>query len=127
MAATILSGTGNVTYTNSTGQNVRIVINFLRGNGSISFSWGPSTSLVTVTSGVNTLTTIGRNLSVYSLSPVGGQGLVSTNMQITNPLSPYAASLPTEIMIKSGEIFSASCSGAGSMIAYNIVVIPEAG
>ena len=29
MAAQVLSGTGNVTYTNTTGQNVRIVINYV--------------------------------------------------------------------------------------------------
>ena len=32
MAAQVLSGTGNVTYTNSTGQNVRVVINYLISN-----------------------------------------------------------------------------------------------
>ena len=30
MAATVLSGTGNVSYTNNTGQNVRIVTNYLK-------------------------------------------------------------------------------------------------
>ena len=29
MAAQVLSGTGNVTYTNTTGQNVRIVLNYV--------------------------------------------------------------------------------------------------
>ena len=32
MAAQVLSGSGNVTYTNSTGQNVRIVINYLKND-----------------------------------------------------------------------------------------------
>jgi len=30
MAAQVLSGSGNVSYTNSTGQNVRLVINYLQ-------------------------------------------------------------------------------------------------
>ena len=30
MASQVLSGTGDVTYTNNTGQNVRIVINYMR-------------------------------------------------------------------------------------------------
>ena len=30
MAAQVLSGSGNVSYTNSTGQNVRLVINYLK-------------------------------------------------------------------------------------------------
>ena len=29
MAAQVLSGSGNVTYTNTTGQNVRIVLNYV--------------------------------------------------------------------------------------------------
>ena len=29
MAAQVLSGSGNVTFTNTTGQNVRIVINYV--------------------------------------------------------------------------------------------------
>ena len=42
MAAQVLSGTGNVTYTNTTGQNVRIVVNYVTilmgsGDGTLSF------------------------------------------------------------------------------------------
>ena len=42
MAAQVLSGSGNVTYTNTTGQNVRIVLNYVNvltgaGDGTMSF------------------------------------------------------------------------------------------
>ena len=42
MAAQVLSGTGNVTYTNTTGQNVRIVVNYVSiltgsGDGTLTF------------------------------------------------------------------------------------------
>ena len=30
MASQVLTGTGDVTYTNNTGQNVRIVINYMK-------------------------------------------------------------------------------------------------
>ena len=48
MAAQVLSGSGNVTYTNSTGQNVRLVINYLKNitaTGTMSFQ-GVSVELV---------------------------------------------------------------------------------
>ena len=32
MAATVLSGNGAVAYTNNTGQNVRVIINYFKGN-----------------------------------------------------------------------------------------------
>ena len=73
MAATVLSGTGNVSYTNNTGQNVRIVTNYLKAqantaltitvsgtNGTFSMSLGGGTDSVS----------IGRGLS-YSYNTMG--------------------------------------------------------
>jgi hypothetical protein len=117
MAAQVLSGTGNVSYTNNTGQNVRVVINFM--SSVISMSWAG----VTHTSSVNATTapTIGRNLAFNA----GGSGVgISANNMIV-PSGGYEAtefSYPTEIMISAGQTFSASLTGV-----YNIVVIPEAG
>ena len=49
MAAQVLSGTGALAYTNNTGENVRIVINFLRigsNNGGMTWGGGANINLV---------------------------------------------------------------------------------
>lgn len=121
MAATVLSGSGNVSYTNSTGQNVRVVINFMSSVSSMSWAGGSA-------SATNVLA-IGRNLA-YS-NGVFGSGtsqasvsVTSNNMCMTdgNEVGNANAALPTEIMLSSGQTFSAVLTGV-----YNIVVIPEAG
>ena len=49
MAAQVLSGTGALTYTNNTGENVRIVINFLRiGSSDGGMTWGGGASITLV-------------------------------------------------------------------------------
>jgi hypothetical protein len=131
MASQVLSGSSNVSYTNTTGQNVRVVINFMAGLGDgggnlvISMSWGGGSA-----SGSSVLA-IGRNLAFNA----GYRGSIVTG---TNPATMTAnnmcthsgssgvgelteAALPTEIMLANGQTFSASCG------AYNIVVIPENG
>jgi hypothetical protein len=109
MASQVLSGTGNVSYTNNTGQNVRIVINFMRSSAPGSATLGLSWAGVSVTdqSGVSA---IGRNL-----------GTIQSSGTSNNAFGTSGA-LPTEIMIAPGQVFSTSNTGA-----YNIVVIPEAG
>ena len=127
MASQVLSGSGSVSYTNNTGQNVRVVINYMSSPTSMSWKTGVSVP------GVNVLA-IGRNLAFSSgvYSPTGSiaanLAISSNNMvMIDQSSSQYAPSeltntaLPTEIMLASGHIFSATCG------SYNIVVIPEAG
>jgi len=126
MASQVLSGTSNPSYTNNTGQNVRVVINYMAFGsvtGSVTFgappvtngitlNWGGTSASVTDTgysTPVNYPTAIGRNLA----TPNG-----ITNMSITGTVS---RGLPTELMLAPGQTFSAFCG------AYNIVVIPEAG
>jgi hypothetical protein len=128
MASIVLSGTGPVTYTNSTGQNVRFVINYMAVtfsgtvNVGYNMSWGEVNILVY-------LYAIGRNLAVFpSGQNAFGAVPISGNF--------YAAgSAPTEIMLSPGQTFSTSNNSRGSgqslltstLGAYNIVVIPEAG
>lgn len=59
MASQVLSGSSNPTYTNNTGQNVRIVINFMAStnSGEITMNWAG----VSVTEG--NIEAIGRNLA----------------------------------------------------------------
>jgi hypothetical protein len=103
MASQVLSGSSNVSYTNNTGQNVRIVINFMSTPSAINWAG------VSVT--INGLTAIGRNLATV--------GSISSNNSFST--SGTTAGAPTELMLAPGQTFSASCG------PYNIVVIPEAG
>lgn len=144
MAAQILSGNSNVSYTNNTGQSVRIIINYMQGVASIP-TGNPPTQSSSGTTGI-TLSwsatgggsvsvnapgalAIGRNLAFAS---AGGEDLFSAGSGISlvgNNMVSYESGaaqrsnngLPTEIMISNGQTFSAVCT------AYNIVVIPEAG
>lgn len=137
MASQVLSGTSNVSYTNTTGQNVRIVINYMASANvdiggttirRINLSWAG----VTVTA--DYVQSIGRNLAFSMGGLVGsttgtGIAMAANNMAIVDssgggapiPLESVNTSLPTEIMLAAGQSFSATCG------AYNIAVIPEAG
>ena len=112
MASQVLSGSSNVSYTNNTGQNVRIVINYMNTsstdifNPSITLSWGG----VAVSAVIQA---IGRNLAFTRGS--------ANNNAISNATSSNQQALPTELMLAPGQTFSASCG------VYNVVVIPEAG
>jgi hypothetical protein len=84
MASQVLSGSSNVSYTNNTGQNVRIVINYMIGTTSgLNINWGLG----------------GTGLS-------GPTGLV-IGRTITS--SGNAAIFPTEIMLAPGQTFTALC------------------
>jgi hypothetical protein len=122
MASQVLSGASNPSYTNNTGQNVRVVINYMRGSdfspgvepdrfgrfgralipSNITINWAG----VSVGGSSNDQTlAIGRNLSTSAGTNRTGNGL----------------GLPTEIILAPGQAFSAVCQ------VYNIVVIPENG
>ena len=104
MAAQVLSGSGNVTYTNSTGQNVRLVINYLRlgvGTATISFQ--------------------GASFTMASFAQIG------KSIPLDRTL-PNAAAYPTEFAISNGETFSIIHTQSSANIeAYNFIIIPEAG
>ena len=132
MASQVLSGTGNVSYTNNTGQNVRIVINYLQapgGGGAFStMSWGNGAS-VAIPQGVR----IGRNLAFTNYTSAGqGQytpAITSNNgSYVSVQGSPVEFGVPTELMLSPGQTFSVTTSNPSfPSNAYNIVVIPEAG
>jgi len=118
MASQVLSGTGNVTYTNNTGQNVRVVINFMSSVSSM--SWAGVTHTNTATSAA-AAPTIGRNLA-FNVGTSSNIGHSANNMVVPGGFEAFEFSYPTEIMISAGQTFSAVLGGV-----YNIVVIPEAG
>ena len=119
MAAQVLSGSGNVSYTNSTGQNVRLVINYLKLGGN-------SGSVITVSfAGVslelNGQTAIGKNMG-YKTSEVAGVNFNSDKM-----LASGAFSCPTEVALANGDTFSINAATSTHIAGYNIIIIPEAG
>ena len=124
MASQVLSGSSNVSYTNNTGQNVRIVINFmgapLTGNssspvGTLSMSWAGVYISTLFTSNLNA---IGRNLGFISSSLANS---TSASNAFSSSSGGAQGGAPTEIMLAPGQTFSAVCG------PYNIVIIPEAG
>jgi len=115
MASQVLSGSNSVSYTNNTGQNVRIVINYMSSNSSITpgiaINWGASSAPLRVQLVGTSFSTIGRDLAFNNgTTGAGNNGLLSSGN-----------AFPTELMLAPGQIFSATCG------LYNIVVIPEAG
>ena len=100
MASQVLSGSSNVSYTNNTGENVRLVINYMQSPTSMNWTNGGS-----ITSSLNA---IGRNLALFNSS-----GTANNAIGITT-----SSALPTELMLAPTHTFSANCG------SYNIVVIP---
>ena len=119
MASQVFSGSGNFSYTNNTGQNVRIIINYFEGN---TFSYIVNVSWAGVTTrippqGTDSLK-FGRNIAFNSTTNSG------------NNLVGGVGGAPTEIMIAPGQNFAITANTSQStsaITAYNIVVIPEAG
>lgn len=104
MAAQVLSGSGNITYTNTTGQNVRVVINFLQTAGT----------------GSSTLSFQGVSLSVGQNTTIG--------KNVMSPPTSQARYIPLEFAISNGETFSVIHNTSSEYISgYNFIIIPEAG
>lgn len=124
MASQVLSGSSNVSYTNNTGQNVRIVINYMSGTtANVSGSYIINMNWAGVSASGNAFA-IGRNLA-FNTGIIGTSSALAANNMLVGAVRTYEeaieAALPTELMISPGQTFSATCG------AYNIVVIPEAG
>ena len=128
MAAQVLSGTGALTYTNNTGENVRIVINFLRtGHVSTStMSWGGGTSIELVPN-----CTMGRNLATLDIAEKENSSVnVAIGIAGQNAHTGHAGGFegaPTEIALANGDTFSLTDGGGSTSNTYNILVIPESG
>ena len=119
MAAQVLSGSGNVSYTNSTGQNVRVVINYLHNDSNVN-PVNMTFQGVSVT--IPKETKIGKSLA-YSSGNLNYQGF-QLGRGIFGGSEPEGA--PTEIALSNGETFSLFCGDPAGM-KYNVIIIPEAG
>ena len=133
MASQILTGTGGVSYTNSTGQNVRIVINYMSVQASATtMQWTGDNGTAEVRA--NATCTIGKDLGYQSIaveqtdSTSGASKVITTNYgQRVSTTQGHGNSadlggLPTEIALGPDHTFTAS-----PLTSYTIIIIPEAG
>jgi len=133
MASQVLTGTNGVSYTNSTGQNVRIVINYMVVTASATaMQWTGDNGTAEVRA--NASCTIGKDLGYNSTaieqtdSTSGASNVITTNVgQRVSTTggegnSANLGGLPTEIALGPDHTFSVS-----STPKYTIVIIPEAG
>ena len=116
MAAQVLSGSGNVSYTNSTGQNVRLVINYLKTSedGTCTMTFQGASLYINRGSYGKTLAyrdDHGNSSGSWTSAMSEGSGYQSN------------AAVPLEIALSNGETFSLTNAIEG----YNIIIIPEAG
>mgnify|MGYP001443179361 FL=1 len=133
MASQVLTGTGDVTYTNNTGQNVRIVINYMRIDndssqnfGSITVSFGGVSTTVRTYGG-----TIGRGIA-GTTRDTGSGATASQNFAKELLTAGEIEGVPLEIILAPTETFSVVGNAQANVstitiAAYNMVVIPEAG
>jgi hypothetical protein len=132
MAATVLNGTGNTTWTNNTGGNARVIINYF-GSSNVSDStkgYGISLSIGTMAVTAPLASAIGKNLSLSS----GGASSTYTsayansiNMVVLNDIISETTqqAMPIEFYLATNQTFSLTLSGGTAQ--YNILVVPEAG
>jgi len=143
MASQVLSGSGNPSYTNNTGQNVRVIINYLASCTSMTWAGVTvtppaattvskdnlqvQTSQVSVPITGSIASPTGNILLVTPYSPSGspgsinvGSGSLSTIAYVPTSIGP-AVNLPVEVVLAPTQSFGA-VSGA-----YNIIVIKEDG
>ena len=124
MAATVYSGSGNWSYTNSTGENVRVIIgialaadNSQASTVGIKLRFGASGSgyMFEETSGTNDRF-VGFGRHITGVSPNGG--VVATN----------GGTFVDEFWLADGHTANLDAvSGTYPIKWYNIVVIPESG
>ena len=113
MSATILSGTGNVSWTNNTGGNVRVVINYFGASDVYTPAQGQGISMNAANAIINApqARAFGKSIRREEYMTVG-QDRIST-------------ALPTEVYIPHTRSITLALSGGTA--SYNILIIPEDG
>ena len=149
MAATVLSGNGAVAYTNNTGQNVRVIINYFKGNHDYldatkpfeyTIAWGNgAAAYYTASNNQAGNFWFGKNIAYQDIVQGNGIALAMNNLVDTAVPSSghFVQGLPTEVMLANGQTFSitavnnSALSGQAQSVtidgSYNILVIPEGG
>ena len=150
MASQVLSGANNASYTNNTGQNVRLIINYMSNVTSMTWAGVNVTASATTigknvpisysatnfTMSIPTGTLAAGNISASNdASRINLRGTVSyitgqrTNTGADIPalasgtlnLTPSTNKFPTELMLANGEKFDSVCG------AFNAIIIKEDG
>jgi len=127
MASTVNAGTGNWSYTNSTGGNVRVIIAFFFNNASQSYNAGltqviAGVTTASATSGTNqTFTGFGKHVTYM----VSGSG--TTPVQVKNVVGYQAGGngFIDEFYLADGQSASVSAAGSLQPKGYNILIVPE--
>ena len=123
MAAQVLSGHGNLSWTNSTGQNTRVTLNAVA-------SWSGCKLTITSAAGQNTT----YNLTDHA---VYGKYIGNSGSSPSHPTGMHAgmmsgyhgtiiAAVPIELAMENGSNFTIT-DGNALYPKYNIIIIPEAG
>ena len=124
MASQVLSGVSNPTYTNNTGQNVRLILSFM--NNVTSVSWAGVTANLSnfkrdypTFRGVDGTSQIQSfsNLLLSMFPPFSDDAGTRRVQQVGN----FKMAHPHQLTLAPGETFSAVCG------PYNIIVIKEDG
>ena len=117
MATTVYSGTGNISHTNSSGGNQRILIYWLK----IASSSINTMTIGNMTCPVNEPQVYGLKLAINTY--------VSSNSSMTNTMTVASndgtangEEIPLECYIAEGQVFSILGTG---VLTYNFIVIDE--
>lgn len=130
MAATVLAGTGNVSYTNNTGGNVRVIVNYFGANSADGTTNGKGISMNIAGATISAQYTkaIGKNLALqggYARDSTSSISLYAQNLATDLNAVNYQQALPIEFYLATTQSMSITLSGGTA--SYNVLVIPEAG
>ena len=144
MATQALSGSGNISYTNVTGKNVRLLINYMTVNAlsqNVTFSWGTSSQYVvsqlnfsfgkslayskvettTINNNYQTVSSIAQSWSLSSYQAVSSKNFIGGTSSGT-PTKPLG--VPMEYILAPNQTFNVSGT-SGAVGSYNILTITE--
>jgi len=142
MASQVLSGSGNLSYINTTGNTVRVIIYSVCFStpSQLTVSWGASGSPATIS--LSNVRSLGKNLASIDGSQKSSitrnretttttYTTTSDNLYvdygtivITSQYYVYSSS-PTEIFLNPNEIFT--LNSPSNISGYNVLVVPENG
>jgi len=130
MAATAYNGKGNITHTNSSGGNERIVIYWIYKENSavVDVKWGNfSGNFNTATMNTNADQYVGKTLA-YGMASSGSNQTIIAEKSYNNSSSIDSSPVPLEVFIADGEGFSITTTNVSPVTiirGYNFIVIPE--
>ena len=131
MAATVYNGKGNVTHSNSSGGNERIVIYWIykENADTVDIKWGDlsGNDFNTATMNTNADQYVGKTLA-YGMASSGSNQSIIAEKSYNNSSSIDSSPVPLEVFIADGEGFSITTTNLAPITiirGYNFIVIPE--